>query len=41
LVPVDGEPNKVKYLIKGKNTYQKRTWAEVEKFVEFKQKSKK
>jgi hypothetical protein len=40
LVPVEGDSNKVKYKIKGKNTFQKRTWAEIKKFVNFKEKNK-
>jgi hypothetical protein len=33
-----GENGKIKYKIKGKNTYQSRTWAEIKKFVDFKSK---
>jgi outer membrane receptor for ferrienterochelin and colicin len=31
-----GTNGKIKYKIKGKNTYQQRTWAEIKKFVDYK-----
>jgi len=39
LHPVPGENNKVKYQIKGKNTFQKRSWEEIEKYVAHKKSS--
>jgi hypothetical protein len=34
----DAGENKVKYKVNGKNTFQKRSWDEIEKFIQYKKK---